>query len=294
MGTIDRMIAGMHHWNVTQIGSGYDGKNHYSHVSFEIDLMGSDTGVDYWKDMMPNTCWKCAGAFGTSSTGNTRFFWSCDENGNAKKVLCVDGVARLLTLALTHSNRSFQVGEIYKYKEVMYQEGTSGYATGNHIHLEICEGHVKTKVLNSKGGYNLKNMLRANKVIFLLKSYTTLVKGGGLSWQTTDSVTVKTSDSSNTSYQKFDVTNIYGKKPKTFKTTCDNLRLRSYPKTGAVKKLLSKGTKVLYYGNGYYVSNGKEKEVWYCVQIKSTKTEGYVYGGILDSGKAPYLDGANP
>lgn len=293
MATIDRMIAGMHHWAVSQIGSGYDGKNHYSHVSFEIDVTGSDTGVDYWKDLMPNTCWKCAGAFGTRNTGNTRFFWSCDENGNKKKVLCADGVARLLTLALTHSNRDFKVGKIFKYEEVMYQEGTAGYATGNHIHVEICEGHVKTKVRNSKGGYNLKNMLRADRVLFLLSTYTTLVKSGGLSWKKTDTVTVKTSDSS-TDYEKFDATKVYGKKPKVFTTTCKDLRLRSYPKTGAIKKLLDKGTELNYYGNGYYVPNGNKKEVWYCVQIKGTSTEGYVYGGILDSGEAPYLDNANP
>lgn len=92
-------------------------------------------------------------------------------------------------------------------------------------------------------------------------------------------------------YKKFNATRIYGSKPKTFTVKTSGLRLRAYPKTGSVKKLMNKGTKLLYYGNGYYVDG---KEVWYCVQIKKTSTEGYVYGGILNSGNAPYLNNANP
>ena len=34
MTTYDRLIFGMKCLNVSQIGSGYDGKNHYSHVSY--------------------------------------------------------------------------------------------------------------------------------------------------------------------------------------------------------------------------------------------------------------------
>ena len=171
MATYDRLIFGMKCLNVSQIGSGYDGKNHYSHVSYEVDLAGMDTGADVWRNKMPNTLWYCAGAWGNAKTGNTRFFWSCDKNGKAKKVLCADGYLRYITLALTHSRRSFTVGHYYKYDEIMYQEGTSGYATGNHIHLEICAGHVRTKYRNRAGGYNLANMLPANRMMFLIFIY---------------------------------------------------------------------------------------------------------------------------
>lgn len=288
MTTYDRLIFGMHHMAISQIGSGYDGKYHYSHVGYEIDFTGSDSGVDYYKNMMPNTYWKCAGAFGTASTGNTRFFWSCDANGNAKKVLCADGVLRLITLALTHSNRSFTVGKLYSYKEVMYQEGTSGYATGNHIHMELCAGHVKTKVRNSKGGYNLANMLPINKMMYVLSSYTTIVSTGGLSWKkcTTVPYTVQ-STSSNTGERKFNSKYANGKQ--LIVKTSAGLNMRKDASTSSASvKLLKNGTKLMWYGYYKLVNN----IMWY--YVTDGKAEGYVYGGKLNSGVAPYLKNANP
>ena len=227
MTTYDRLIFGMKCLNVSQIGSGYDGKNHYSHVSYEVDLAGMDTGADVWRNKMPNTYWYCAGAWGNANTGNTRFFWSCDKNGKAKKVLCADGYLRYITLALTHSRRSFTVGHYYKYDEIMYQEGTSGRATGNHIHLEVCAGHVRTKYRNRVGGYNLANMLPANRMMFLLNGYSYIRNGGGLSWKTTSKVTyTDSSSSSKDTFQKG-----YGK-GKAF-TTKVNLNLRSEPNTAS-------------------------------------------------------------
>lgn len=286
MTVYDRAIIGMHHWNVTQIGSGYDGKNHYSHSSYEIDAAGSDSGIDYWKNLMPNTWWKCAGSFGTSHTGNTRFYWSCDKNGNAKKVLCADGVLRYLTIAMTHSNRSFTVGKLYGYNEVMYQEGTSGNATGNHIHIEVCAGHVKTKVRNSKGFYVLANMLPMNKIFFVLSTYTTIKNGGGLSWKTCKTVPYEVkSTTTNTGERKFNSKYASGK-TMTAKTAL-NIRKDASTST-AVVKTVSSGTKLYWYGYYKIVSN----IVWYYVTDGSK--EGYVYGGKLNSGVAPYLKNANP
>ena len=196
MTTYDRLIFGMKCLNVSQIGSGYDGKNHYSHVSYEVDLAGMDTGVDVWRNKMPNTLWYCAGAWGNASTGNTRFFWSYGTDKKPKKVLCADGALRYITLALTHSNKSYIVGKYYSHDEIMYQEGTSGYATGNHIHLEVCAGHTRTKVQNSKSGYNLANMLQANKCLFLLNGYSYTTNGGGLAWKTTNTVPYTVQESS--------------------------------------------------------------------------------------------------
>lgn len=287
MTTYDRLIFGMHHMAISQIGSGYDSKYHYSHVGFEIDFTGSDTGVDYYKNLMPNTWWKCAGAFGTASTGNTRFFWSCDTNGNAKKVLCADGVLRYITLALTHSNRSFTIGKLYSYKEVMYQEGTAGYATGNHIHMELCAGHVKTKVRNSKNGYNLANMLAINKMMYILSSYTTIKSTGGLTWKkcTTVPYEVK-STSTNSSGRKFNPKFADGKTLTV--NTSAGLCLRKDAKTGSVIKILKNGTKLQWYGYYKIVDN----IMWY--YVTDGASEGYVYGGKVDSGVAPYLKNANP
>lgn len=197
MTTYPKALIGMHHLNITQIGSGYDGLNHYSHSSYEVDLAGSDAGIDYWKNISQDLYWKCAGALGNQSTGNTRFFWSCDANGNPKSVYCADGRLRVLTLALTHSFRNFPIGHIFAPNEVMYQEGTSGNATGNHIHLEVCEGQVARKESNSKGFYTLPNMLPANAVFFVYSPYTTVVTTDGLTFKTTDSMTQEVGDNDN-------------------------------------------------------------------------------------------------
>lgn len=281
MTTYDRLIFGMKCLNVSQIGSGYDGKNHYSHVSYEVDLAGMDSGVDVWRNKMPNTRWYCAGAWGNANTGNTRFFWSYGTDGKPKKVLCADGALRYVTLALTHSRRSVTVGKFYSYNEIMYQEGTSGYATGNHIHLEICGGHTRTKVRNSKGGYNLANMLRANKCLFLLTGYSYIKNAGGLSWKTARIVPY--TDSSSSSEDLFQKGY---EKGKAF-TTKVNLNLRSEPNTSSkVLLTIPKGKKCYYYGYYRMVNNA----VWFRVSYGGK--EGYIYGYKYKvDEKAPYITG---
>lgn len=181
--TYDRMVFGMHHLNVTQTGAGYGVQDSLSHVSFELDLMGSDQSIDFWYNMMPNTSLKCTGRFGTQATGNTFFFVTCDGNGVAKKVLCADGNYRVITLALTHSNWSPTLGKIYGYKSVCYKEGTSGVATGNHIHLEACEGLVTRKMPNAKNFWNLPNMMDCRKIFWILDGWTTVVNTHGLQFK---------------------------------------------------------------------------------------------------------------
>ena len=187
----DRMIFGMRVLNITQAGTALTGKPSLSHISYELDLAGSDSGIDYWYNWMPETGWYCAGSFGTRATGNTRFYWSVDINGKAKKVLCADGKERYLTLAMTHSCRNYPVGEIIGYKGILYQEGTAGRATGNHIHLEVCEGRVKTKIRNSKGNYNLPNMLDPRSVFFIC-NLTTVMNTQGLSFRHCSSIEGRT------------------------------------------------------------------------------------------------------
>lgn len=288
MTTYDYLLFGMKCLNVTQIGSGYDGKNHYSHTSYEVDLAGMDTGVDVWRNKMPNTLWFCAASFGTSKTGNTRFFWSYGKDKKPKQVLCSDGKLRYITLALTHSERSFVVGQYYSLDQVMYQEGKSGNVTGNHIHCEVCAGHVKTKVRGSKGNYILKNMLRAD-LMLLLNGYTYIKSGGGLSWKTTDSATKTVSENTNSNEGniKYGFLKSYAKGKKMVTKVALNMRKDASTKS-AIVKTLKKGTAVYYYG--FYAHNGNI--VWY--KVTDGKNEGYVYGGVYKSGVAPYLTNANP
>ena len=191
--TIDRLVFGMHHLAISQAGAGY-GKQYASsvtHTGFELDLFGEDRGVDYWRNLMPNTWWLCTGAFGTKATGNTRFFWPCDQSGARKRVQLADGSQDFVTLAMTHSGADFAIGKLYGYQSVMYQEGTAGHASGNHIHLEVARGLTCRKVPNVKGFYNLPAMMDARKAFFILDGYTTVVADLGLKFKHCSEVPVK-------------------------------------------------------------------------------------------------------
>ena len=182
----------MHHLNITQAGTLIDGKPHYSHPNYALDLAGSDSGIDFWRNMESETCFFCSGAFGTRKTGNTRFFVSCDASGKQKKILCADGRERVVTIAMTHSCKDFSIGKIYRYDEVMYQEGTAGKATGNHIHLEISEGSQRTKYYDTKlKVYRMKNEFNPVDAFFILDGYTTVVNDKGLHFKHCSSTKVE-------------------------------------------------------------------------------------------------------
>lgn len=188
---MDRLVFGMHHLNITQSGTLMDGKPNLSHPNYALDLAGEDSGIDFWKNIEADTYFYCSGAFGTRSTGNTRFFVSCDAEGKKKEVMCADGKARVVTLAMTHSDRDFQLYHIYKPQGVMYQEGTQGKATGNHIHLEVAEGSQKTKYYDSKlGVYRMMGEFDPRDAFFIYDKYTTVVSTHGLTFRHCDRIEV--------------------------------------------------------------------------------------------------------
>ena len=250
---MDRLIFGMHHLNITQSGTLIDGMSNYSHPNYALDLAGSDSGVDYWKNLETETYFYCSGSFGTQSTGNTRLFVSCDVNGVAKKVLCADGKERIVTIALTHSNRNYEVGRLYKPQEIMYQEGTAGKATGNHIHLEVAEGWQKTKYWDSKlKVYRMMGEFNPVDAFFIYDKSTTVVSTHGLDFKHCDSV-------------KVEEDMIY------FKPVKDNVRVRSKPVNGSVLTYIYKGNRAEVVDfTGKLESDGYE---W--VKVKYGKFEGY-------------------
>lgn len=179
----DRCVFGMRYLNISQIGSYYDGKTHLSHCTWEIDVCGVDSGIDYYFNKLPETWWKTAGRFGNKSTGNTWFFWSCDRTGKAIPVRCADGKDRVITLAMTHSGADYRLGKIVAPQEILYQEGVSGAATGNHIHLEVAEGCVLRKIPNASGYYNIVGIMDVRKVLWILDGFTTVINTKGLSFR---------------------------------------------------------------------------------------------------------------
>lgn len=206
---MDRLIFGMHHLNITQAGTLIDGKGHYSHPNYALDLAGEDAGIDYWYNKEPETCFYCSGSFGSRSTGNTRFFVSCDADGNKKKVLCADGEERVVTIAMTHSLGDYKIYKVYRPGEVMYQEGTAGKATGNHIHLEVAEGSQKTKYWDSKlKVYRMMGEMDPRDAFFILDGYTKVVNGQGLAFKHCDNAKAGNDMDNATKYVEYAKTQI--------------------------------------------------------------------------------------
>lgn len=255
------MVFGMPYLRITQVGSYYmnilrikSGGNIDTHVAYEIDFAGENSGVDYWYNKMPNTGWYASDVFGNYNTGNTYLFYSCDpQTGKPKEVECADGQRRVITLALTHSNMRFKLRKIYRFNEVMYSEGVAGYATGNHIHCEACEGVVHTKVRNKYGYYNLPNMLDLTKVFYILDTFTTVLDTKGLQFMATSEVTVDDGQ---------------------ILVTTANVNLRrGYGKNTHIITVLSKNTKVHWYW--------EQRNGWYKVYLPERDLQGCIYSEYL-------------
>lgn len=174
----------MEYLNITQLPGGS-----YSHANQAVDLGGKDTGKDYWY-ARGETYWKCTCCWYSGT--NTYHFLSCDANGNQTKVHCADGVDRVVTVSLTHDLNAPTIGKLY-HNEKMFQEGTkypvAGKVTGNHIHLEIAEGDVRTRYKGKNGTWTLYNELNPLTVMFVDDSFTTVKNTQGATVQHCDSIT---------------------------------------------------------------------------------------------------------
>lgn len=159
----------------------------YSHPNNALDMIGSDNGVDFW---FAQGYWKAiAGPWGNG----TYFFMSCDAKGAPAAVHCADGKDRIVTLALTHSARQYvrtQVGKVYGTGTPMYEEGTVGKATGNHIHVEVADGIRTGKSWDAKlGVYRMEGELNPLEVIYVLRSFSTVKQTLGAKLKYCDALT---------------------------------------------------------------------------------------------------------
>lgn len=160
--------------NITQHSSGS-----YSHPNNCLDLAGSDNGVDFAFAM--GDYWRCiAGPWGS----HTYFFTACDAKGNAVKVHCADDIDRIVTVAMTHSNFEYvkppTIGKIYKNGEPLYEEGTYGKATGNHIHYEVASGLQYSKYYDeAMGVYRMRGELMPEMVCYICDAFSRVANMGG-------------------------------------------------------------------------------------------------------------------
>lgn len=166
------LCYGMKYINITQLPGGS-----YSHPNQAMDLAGEDSGIDVWRAI---GYWKCTAV---NWGYHTCFFVSCDPDGQPAKVRCADGRDRIITMALTHSDYKYvtpKVNKVYAPGSILYEEGSYGHVTGNHIHLEIAQG-VQTKKRYDPGRdvYVMNNELNPLRLMFVWDQYSTVINSKG-------------------------------------------------------------------------------------------------------------------
>lgn len=108
------------------------------------------------------------------------------------KVQWADGTVDYMHILMYHSDNLYEyglyVGKRIKQGEAFYREGTKGYATGNHIHLEVGKGKYPGSEVAVGSTWRLKNQVAPESALFL-RNNTTIKNYGGLTWKIDNSVT---------------------------------------------------------------------------------------------------------
>ena len=170
-------------WGLRTIAfSQLENEKGHSHFHIDaVDMQGEDTGCDVYRASCRMKI------IGKSSSAHTIYFVSCDLKGKPTKVHCADGVDRVVTIALTHMDnwKGYNVGNIYESGKICYKEGSySSNRTGtcgNHVHIEVAEGEVKTKsyvYIDGKRYWRFKPSvaLKPTDVFFALDGYNLVRK----------------------------------------------------------------------------------------------------------------------
>ena len=156
--------------------------SNYSHKNIPaVDMTGSGTGKD--------TCYAPCDLeiinIPKSNESHTIYYKS------QEKVLCADGVSRVITIAMTHCDdiSKYKVGQKFKAGDAFYKEGVAGKATGPHVHIEVADGVHTTKQYVWIGGKKYWRFpescaLKPTDVFFALEGWneTRKLMGVSLLW----------------------------------------------------------------------------------------------------------------
>ncbi len=153
---MEKAFFPMKTFNLTQ---GYGNKSYSHKYNMALDLSGKDSGIDQ---------------FFAPFTGIVKRIYSNDANElwleSIDKVLCADGVERYLVMLMAHANNTFvRVGQKIEQGQYMYDEGTRGNVTGNHVHIEIGEGRFTGNgwFKNNKGTWQINNPIAPENILWL-------------------------------------------------------------------------------------------------------------------------------
>lgn len=146
----------------------------FSHAgTLAIDIAGKDGGIESAYAPFSGTITKIYNKFQV---------WLQSSN----PVIWADGTIDYMTILVVHDNDTsdLYVGKPIKQGERFFEEGTAGYATGNHIHLEVAKGKMSGGgwYKNSYGTWTITNAVHPASALFV--SDSTVIKNGyGYNWQ---------------------------------------------------------------------------------------------------------------
>ena len=148
---------GMRYLNISQ------GRyNSFSHKNLNAyDLAGEDSGIDRFVTFNEL---EVIGILPYKTTGfaNTVLFYDKDND---------------VTFAMSHCNNInfLEKGLVLYPNDTIYYEGTTGKATGNHIHLEIGKGRQTTKTKINSSEWGLKDWINIEDYFYIDDEYTTIL-----------------------------------------------------------------------------------------------------------------------
>lgn len=166
---MEKAILMMDYLNVTQNGNGS-----FSHRGdLAIDIAGKDSGIDYLKAPFTGIIKRIY------SNVNAVWLESVD------KVIYADGSVDYMTVMTLHDDdvSNLKVGDIIKQGDIYYKEGSTGYVTGNHIHLAVGKGKFTGNgwYKNNYDNWCINNQIEVSKALFIHNN-TKIINSGGLNW----------------------------------------------------------------------------------------------------------------
>lgn len=170
--------------NITQGNNGQ-----FSHQGVNaLDIAGKDAGID--PTFAP--CKMVIKRKEGYGQGNAVFAESVDP------VMFADGTVDYAKFMFLHDNYTgdFAVGRVFQQWEEFGDEGTAGYATGNHCHFEVAKGKLVWDKAgagygyygrnNSTGVWHLQDSISADKACVV--DGVTIKNGNGMAWKKSSEV----------------------------------------------------------------------------------------------------------
>lgn len=163
------------HLQITNGASGHSYNAKYPYRK-PVDFVGPTSGID-----SAYAPFDCKVVKIDASQGNMVAFESTNQ------VYMADGSLGYVTFMLAHDDNisDLYVGKTFSQGSVIYQEGSTGESSGNHIHVEVAKGRFSTS-----GDANIWTFVRSQSravlpnVVFYLYPNTTIKAAGGYTWKT--------------------------------------------------------------------------------------------------------------